>query len=219
MGLAGQKTVQRISSDPNNLNWSNDTSKFGFRMMAKMGWAPGKGLGVNEDGSQQHVKVKLKDDTLGLGAKKNTTENWLGNTDAFSRLLADLNSRPTTPNTEEENDDTEEIEKDANDDDKDKKGKKRKSISDGSDEDSDEVNEKKKKKSKKDKKEKKSKKEKKDKKDRKEKKEKKNKKEKEKVPVPTPAPLRNAARAKFLKAKRMAVQNSSSLNEILGLKA
>ncbi|CAO3616425.1 unnamed protein product [Cunninghamella blakesleeana] len=90
MGLAGQKVVQRISSNPNNLNWSNDTSKFGFRMMAKMGWAPGKGLGVKEDGSQQHIKIRLKDDTLGLGAKKNNTDNWLGNTDAFSRLLADL---------------------------------------------------------------------------------------------------------------------------------
>ncbi|KAI8377602.1 G-patch domain-containing protein, partial [Radiomyces spectabilis] len=93
MGLAGQRDKQRISADPNNLHWSKDESKFGFKMLQKMGWAPGKGLGINEDGTRDHVKIKLKDDTLGLGANKKNTDNWLGNTDAFSRLLADLNSR------------------------------------------------------------------------------------------------------------------------------
>ncbi|CEG79459.1 hypothetical protein RMATCC62417_13924 [Rhizopus microsporus] len=93
MGLAGQKEKQRISSDPNNLNWSKDESKFGFRMLQKMGWSPGKGLGVNEDGKKEHIKIKLKDNTLGVGATKKSVDNWLGNTDAFSRLLADLNSQ------------------------------------------------------------------------------------------------------------------------------
>ncbi|KAI8099852.1 putative telomerase inhibitor [Halteromyces radiatus] len=212
MGLAGQKTKQRISMDPNNLTWSNDTSKFGFRMMAKMGWAPGKGLGVNEDGNQQHVKIKLKDDTLGLGAKKNQTENWLGNTDAFSRLLADLNSRETTPvsnPTEEEEEDNDGNKDDTN-------PRKRKATDDDEDE-----KKKKKKKAKKDKKDKKEKKEKKNKKEKKDKAEKKAKKEKkDKTETPVPMPLRNAARAKFLKAKRMATQHDPArLNEILGIKA
>ncbi|KAI8968980.1 hypothetical protein BDF20DRAFT_792647, partial [Mycotypha africana] len=93
MGLAGQKDKQRISADPNNLFWSKDESKFGFRMLQKMGWAPGKGLGVNEDGHKEHVKIRLKDNNLGVGATKKNIDNWLGNTDAFSRLLADLNSQ------------------------------------------------------------------------------------------------------------------------------
>ncbi|ORX61537.1 G-patch-domain-containing protein [Hesseltinella vesiculosa] len=200
MGLAGQKERQRISSDPNNLNWSNDTSKFGFRMMAKMGWAPGKGLGANEDGSQDHVKIRLKDDNLGLGAKKNQSDNWLGNTDAFSRLLADLNSNNNSDN-------------DSNND---QDSKKRKAESDSDDDDE----KKKKKKAKKDKKDKKEKKAKKDKKDKKEKKAKKDKKKDKQDPAPVVVPIRNAARAKFLKAKRMATQHDPArLNEILGIKA
>ena len=34
-------------------------------MLQKMGWAEGKGLGANEDGMQEHVKVSLKRDNLG----------------------------------------------------------------------------------------------------------------------------------------------------------
>ncbi|KAI8331539.1 hypothetical protein BC941DRAFT_517504 [Chlamydoabsidia padenii] len=199
MGLAGQKVKQRISMDPNNLHWSNDTSKFGFRMMAKMGWAPGKGLGLNEDGKQQHVKIKLKDDNLGLGAKKNQTENWLGNTDAFSRLLADLNSQEAaSPVTEEENDDSDNADKQSDN----TSTKKRKATDSVDDE---KAEKKKAKKAKKDKKDKKSKKDKKD----------------ESTPaVVTPMTMRNAARAKFLKAKRMATQHDPArLNEILGIKA
>ena len=43
----------------------SDKSKYGFRMLEKMGWAEGKGLGVNEDGAKDHVKVSVKRDNLG----------------------------------------------------------------------------------------------------------------------------------------------------------
>ena len=72
---------------------STDTGKFGHKMLTKMGWAPGKGLGANEDGHTEHVKVRLKDNNFGVGASKKNMDNWLDNTDAFSRLLADLNER------------------------------------------------------------------------------------------------------------------------------
>jgi len=34
-------------------------------MLQKMGWSEGKGLGVMEDGTLEHVKVKKKYDTSG----------------------------------------------------------------------------------------------------------------------------------------------------------
>lgn len=34
-------------------------------MLERMGWNEGKGLGVNEEGRQEHVKVKKKGDHLG----------------------------------------------------------------------------------------------------------------------------------------------------------
>lgn len=122
-------------------------------MLMKMGWAPGKGLGVNEDGQQEHVKVRIKDDTLGLGASKKNVDNWLDNTDAFSRLLADLNSR-TEETAKRKHED------DAEDEPKEKKKKEKKSKEDKKDKEE----KKKKKKEKKDKKDKKEKKKKKDKK-------------------------------------------------------
>ena len=33
--------------------WANDESKFGQKLMEKMGWSKGKGLGANEDGRVQ----------------------------------------------------------------------------------------------------------------------------------------------------------------------
>ena len=33
--------------------------------MKKMGWEEGKGLGANEDGMTEHIKVRFKDDTKG----------------------------------------------------------------------------------------------------------------------------------------------------------
>src|SRR5690349_4836719 len=35
-------------------NTKIDTNKFGFKMMEKMGWSQGKGLGAKEDGVQEH---------------------------------------------------------------------------------------------------------------------------------------------------------------------
>ncbi|KAL1930302.1 hypothetical protein VTP01DRAFT_1456 [Rhizomucor pusillus] len=233
MGLAENKIKQRLSADPNNLAWSNDQSKFGFRMLMKMGWAPGKGLGVNEDGGQHHIKIKLKDDNLGLGAKKNQSDNWLGNTDAFSQLLANLNSQPQQPAAEEEEKEKED-KKDKKSSKKDKKDKKKRKKQED-DEEQEELCDRKKRKLKQDSEEKSTKKEKKEKKkDKKSKKSKKSKKEssgsssssseneesKASETSKAAATLRNAARAKFLRAKRMATQHDQKmLNEILGVRS
>ncbi|KAJ3046992.1 G-patch-domain-containing protein [Rhizoclosmatium globosum] len=90
MGLAGRREKQRISVDPQNRQWADDKSKIGYKMMQAMGWS-GKGLGKNEDGMAEHVKVSLKSNNLGIGADKKSSDNWMDNTFAFSSLLENLN--------------------------------------------------------------------------------------------------------------------------------
>ncbi|KAI9259032.1 hypothetical protein BY458DRAFT_588525 [Sporodiniella umbellata] len=216
MGLAGQKEKQRISDDPNNLNWSKDESKFGFKMLQKMGWSPGKGLGIKEDGKQDHIKIKLKDNTLGVGATKKNIDNWLGNTDAFSRLLADLNSQPVSEASSCAQSEAEE-EEEAKKEKKAKKSKKEKKKKEEKKE-----GKKKKEEEKETKKRKRAAEEegKKAKKTKKEKKEKKKSKKESKEVKPSAVVLRNAARAKFLRAKKLATsgEDKNHLNEILGIK-
>ncbi|KAJ1812535.1 hypothetical protein LPJ56_005474, partial [Coemansia sp. RSA 2599] len=99
MGLAEQKTRLVFGADPRNRNWSDGKlqSRFGFKMLEKMGWSEGKGLGANEDGVKEHVKIKLKTNNFGVGAEKKNIRNWLANADGFSELLNRLNSESTTP--------------------------------------------------------------------------------------------------------------------------
>ncbi|RHZ88022.1 hypothetical protein Glove_26g105 [Diversispora epigaea] len=93
MGLAGPKIKQRISANPRNVAWSNDTKKFGHQMLLKMGWEPGKGLGLDENGAQENIKLSIKKDNLGIGASKKTVDNWLDNSTAFDELLKGLNQQ------------------------------------------------------------------------------------------------------------------------------
>ncbi|CAG8672975.1 15581_t:CDS:2, partial [Acaulospora morrowiae] len=55
-----------------------------------MGWEPGKGLGLNEDGTSENIQLSVKQDNLGIGASK-TEDNWLENSFAFDELLKGLN--------------------------------------------------------------------------------------------------------------------------------
>ena len=47
------------------LNLSLDRSKYGYRMLERMGWSEGRGLGLNEDGPAEPVKVHRKKDCSG----------------------------------------------------------------------------------------------------------------------------------------------------------
>uniref|UniRef100_A0A8C4TEH8 PIN2 (TERF1) interacting telomerase inhibitor 1 n=1 Tax=Erpetoichthys calabaricus TaxID=27687 RepID=A0A8C4TEH8_ERPCA len=85
---------------PRNSAWSKDDSKFGQKMLEKMGWTKGKGLGVNEQGGTEHVKVQVKNNTLGLGTANNYEDNWIAHQDDFNQLLADLNSCHSQNETE-----------------------------------------------------------------------------------------------------------------------
>ena len=60
--------------------------------MEKMGWAKGKGLGANEDGKTDHVKVTYKMDNRGVGCSNKHADNWIAHQDDFNSLLANLNA-------------------------------------------------------------------------------------------------------------------------------
>jgi Pin2-interacting protein X1 len=90
MGLAGPRQKQRIGDDPRNLKWKKDQEAVGFKMLSKMGWSEGKGLGAEESGMQDYIKVKVKDNNYGIGADARTSDNWLENAFAFDSLLQDL---------------------------------------------------------------------------------------------------------------------------------
>lgn len=107
MGLAGTKVKQRFGLDPRNTNWSNDTSRFGHQYLESMGWTPGKGLGLVDHAMTSHVKVTIKEDNMGLGAKlgkrqkKDEFDNGeCSGLDVFQRILGRLNGKEDKINNE-----------------------------------------------------------------------------------------------------------------------
>ncbi|KAK9467069.1 hypothetical protein V1512DRAFT_261856 [Lipomyces arxii] len=103
VGLSGPKNKLKIASDPRNTNWANDTERFGHRHLHNLGWKPGTGLGSSaaEYSITSHVKIQVKDDTLGLGANlakaKQDADNWAPGLDSFQELLSRLNGSGTEP--------------------------------------------------------------------------------------------------------------------------
>lgn len=101
MGLAATRTKQRFGLDPRNTAWSNDTSRYGHTMLEKFGWQPGMGLGMSPNASQtSHIKVSIKSDNVGLGAKikrkerKDAFDNGeCAGLDSFQRILGRLNGK------------------------------------------------------------------------------------------------------------------------------
>ncbi|XP_042322243.1 PIN2/TERF1-interacting telomerase inhibitor 1 isoform X2 [Sceloporus undulatus] len=83
---------QKWSVDPRNSTWSKDESKFGQKMLEKMGWSKGKGLGAQEQGNTEHIRVQVKNNTLGLGASISHEDSWIAHQDDFNQLLAELNN-------------------------------------------------------------------------------------------------------------------------------
>lgn len=59
-------------------------------MLEKMGWSKGKGLGANEDGSQEFVRVRFKNDADGLGYEARD-DQWTIHEEGFNGLLKSLN--------------------------------------------------------------------------------------------------------------------------------
>lgn len=77
MGLSAPKRRGKLSQDPNNTSWSNSTTNYGHRILTAQGWQPGEYLGAQNASHSKHytaanashIRVLLREDNLGLGAK------------------------------------------------------------------------------------------------------------------------------------------------------
>lgn len=103
MGLAAPKKRIKLSHDPNNTRWTNDTESFGLKIMTSQGWQPGDYLGAKNAAHAEfhtaanasHIRVAIKDDNLGLGAKigSGVGHGECTGLDAFTNLLGRLNGK------------------------------------------------------------------------------------------------------------------------------
>ena len=98
-----------FKDDPNNKRWAEDKSRLGFKLLEKMGWKEGDGLGKNRDGMTEHVKVSLKTDNSGIGATEEAKKERTvcQKTNSFSEIL----SRLKTNQNEEKSSEGEDVAK------------------------------------------------------------------------------------------------------------
>jgi Pin2-interacting protein X1 len=93
----------KLPQDPNNTKWTRDTGGFGHKIMAAQGWQPGEMLGAKDAAHAEfhtaanasHIRVLVKDDNLGLGAKRGSglAEGECTGLDVFQNLLGRLNGK------------------------------------------------------------------------------------------------------------------------------
>ncbi|KAK8745881.1 hypothetical protein OTU49_000071 [Cherax quadricarinatus] len=89
--LAEPRRRQKWCLNPRGAAWAADDNKFGQKLMEKMGWSKGKGLGREEQGNPQHISVKYKNNSKGIGYKGKDDE-WIKHYEDFESVLASLNS-------------------------------------------------------------------------------------------------------------------------------
>ena len=121
---AFQALIQDSKKDTLNQNWTSTQdgprTSFGFKMMQKMGWSTGKGLGKDLQGQINSVKVSKKIDNSGLGqVQDSSTGNvgWSETSQSFDAVLAKLNKKYNNITN--------------NNDHKDKKKKRKRELSEG----------------------------------------------------------------------------------------
>ncbi|KYN06450.1 PIN2/TERF1-interacting telomerase inhibitor 1 [Cyphomyrmex costatus] len=97
--LAERRQKQKWTLNPRGKLWTEDSKKYGQRMMEKMGWTKGKGLGIHEQGIPEFSSTIFKNDTTGIGYDKNF-EPWIEHQKNFEDILQQL-SRNQDPDTVE----------------------------------------------------------------------------------------------------------------------
>jgi len=71
-----------------NQQWATDNSAYGRKMLEKMGWADGQGLGKDMQGDKTFVRVKKRENNLGLGQEATSCTKAGGPNGAANRVDA-----------------------------------------------------------------------------------------------------------------------------------
>lgn len=91
---------RKLNQDPNNTKWSRNETTFGQKILRAHGWQPGQYLGAQDashasmhsKASSAPIKITMKDDNLGLGAKvRQKQADECTGLDVFKDLLGRLN--------------------------------------------------------------------------------------------------------------------------------
>jgi len=84
----------------NKTDWVDDGNKFGKRMLEKMGWTSGVGLGKKEDGRTEHIDMKFKANLKGVGfVNGKYDDTWITHSQSFDSVLQQLQqSHPSSNN-------------------------------------------------------------------------------------------------------------------------
>ncbi len=79
--------------DTLNKQWKDDKSSFGFKLLQKMGWKENTGLGKDEIGNVDVIRIKKREEGLGLGMESignRANNNWGATTASFASVLESL---------------------------------------------------------------------------------------------------------------------------------
>jgi len=71
--------------------WEQEKNNFGFKMLNKMGWAQGQGLGKKQRGTTSFLRAFKKRDNAGLGARAGTDDLYSATQGLFNDVLKRLN--------------------------------------------------------------------------------------------------------------------------------
>lgn len=74
-------------------------------MLEKMGWTKGRGLGANEDGAQEFVRLHFKKDSVGLGYAARD-DQWTTHDESFNGLLKSLHGGGENGNASDSEEET-----------------------------------------------------------------------------------------------------------------
>ena len=85
------ESIRAISAslpDTQNQAWRSDKNSFAQKLLSKMGWTEGKGLGKREDGIVDHVRVKRRIDSAGIGIASSIPDGIMGGRNGNEVLLS-----------------------------------------------------------------------------------------------------------------------------------